>query len=95
MGAYENWRCCLVLQGHVSDIKDLCWSPCDSHVATCSIDNTVRVWDVTVVHVSELRNARSLAVLKGHTSWVRGVCWDPVGKYVASVGDDGLSLIHI
>ncbi len=93
MGAYENWRCCLVLQGHVSDIKDLCWSPCDSHVATCSIDNTVRVWDVTVVHVSELRNARSLAVLKGHTSWVRGVCWDPVGKYVASVGDDGILII--
>ena len=60
---------------------DLAWSPGDRWLATCSVDNTVVVWDVTGVPAS-------LAVLRGHSGHVKGVTWDPVGKYLATQSAD-------
>ena len=30
---------------YIKDVLDLAWSPDDSKLATCSIDNTIRIWD--------------------------------------------------
>ena len=76
----ENWVMCITLTGHSNNVVDLGWSPDDSMVASCSLDNTVRIWDT-------LRGTL-LTVLQEHTSFVKGVVWDPVGKYIASQSDD-------
>lgn len=77
----ENWRCCATLRGHAGDVLDLAWSPQDRWLASCSIDNTIIIWDAqsfpTIV-----------SMLKGHTGLVKGVSWDPVGKFLASQSDD-------
>lgn len=59
----------------------MAWSPQDRWLASCSIDNTVIVWDVQ-------NFPAMIAMLKGHTGLVKGVAWDPVGKFLASQSDD-------
>jgi protein HIRA/HIR1 len=93
LGNVENWCSDAMLQGHTSDVKDLGWSPNDDLLATCSIDNTVRVWRINESSLRQLRLNTPLVVLKGHTSWVRGLCWDPVGKYLASTSDDNSMIV--
>uniref|UniRef100_H2YBG8 Protein HIRA n=1 Tax=Ciona savignyi TaxID=51511 RepID=H2YBG8_CIOSA len=77
----ERWRCSHTLKGHTGDVLDLAWSPGDQWLASCSIDNTVVVWDVQ-------KFPAITTVLKGHSSLVKGVTWDPVGSYLASQSDD-------
>ena len=77
----EQYRLQTILRGHQGDILDVAWSGDGKYLATCSIDNSIIVW-----------NARSFpqitATLKGHTDMVKGVTWDPVGKYLASQSTD-------
>lgn len=69
-------------------MQDVAWSPDDRMLATCSIDNTILVWDIGVAGgVSAVMN-QPLRTLAGHTGWVKGVAWDPVGKYLSSAGED-------
>lgn len=77
----ENWRCCFTLRGHTGDVLDLAWSPQDRWLASCSVDNTVMIWDA-------MSFPTIVSVLKGHTGLVKGVTWDPVGKFLASQSDD-------
>lgn len=77
----ETWRCATTLRGHNGDVLDMAWSPHDAWLATCSVDNTVIVWNA-------LKMPEMVAILKGHSGLVKGVAWDPVGKYVASQSDD-------
>jgi WD40 repeat protein len=41
----ETWRCATTLRGHNGDVLDMAWSPHDAWLATCSVDNTVIVWN--------------------------------------------------
>lgn len=41
----ESWRCASTLKRHDGDVLDIAWSPSDIWLATCSVDNTVIVWD--------------------------------------------------
>ncbi|XP_058062558.1 protein HIRA homolog [Anopheles bellator] len=77
----EHWRCINTLRGHAGDVLDLAWSPQDRWIASCSVDNTIIIWDAQ--HFPKI-----VHVLKGHTGLVKGVTWDPVGKFVASQSDD-------
>uniref|UniRef100_A0A2S2NXP5 Protein HIRA n=1 Tax=Schizaphis graminum TaxID=13262 RepID=A0A2S2NXP5_SCHGA len=77
----ETWKCMFTLRSHSGDILDLAWSPRDSYLASCSVDNTIIIWDAQKfpsVH----------KVLSGHTGLVKGVSWDPIGKYISSQSDD-------
>lgn len=77
----ETWKCMFTLRSHSGDILDLAWSPTDSYLASCSVDNTIIIWDAQKfpsVH----------KVLSGHTGLVKGVSWDPIGKYLSSQSDD-------
>lgn len=65
----------------------MAWSPDDRMLATCSIDNTILVWDIGVAGVSAVMS-QPLRTLTSHTGWVKGVAWDPVGKYLSSAGED-------
>jgi len=59
----------------------MAWSPQDRWLASCSVDNTIIIWDVPTF-------PSIVAILKGHTGLVKGVTWDPVGKFLASQSDD-------
>lgn len=77
----EQWRCVTILRNHTGDVMDVAWSPHDVWLASCSVDNTIVIW-----------NARKfpeiVTSLRGHTGLVKGLTWDPVGKYIASQADD-------
>uniref|UniRef100_A0A182M5Q8 Protein HIRA n=1 Tax=Anopheles culicifacies TaxID=139723 RepID=A0A182M5Q8_9DIPT len=77
----EHWRCISTLRGHAGDVLDLAWSPQDRWIASCSVDNTIIIWDAQ-------QFPKIIHVLKGHTGLVKGVTWDPVGKFIASQSDD-------
>ncbi|ALC48348.1 Hira [Drosophila busckii] len=78
---HESWKCIHTLRGHDGDVLDLAWSPNDVYLASCSIDNTIIIWDAR--HLPGM-----VQKLKGHTGLVKGVAWDPVGKFLASQSDD-------
>lgn len=65
--------------GVCADVADVAWSPDDRMLATCSIDNTILIWDVGAGGLSEVMT-QPLQTLTGHNGWVKGVAWDPVGK---------------
>ncbi|XP_013116021.1 protein HIRA homolog [Stomoxys calcitrans] len=77
----ESWKCVFTLRGHAGDVLDLAWSPQDRWLASCSVDNTIIIWDVQNFPVI-------ITTLRGHTGLVKGVAWDPVCKYLASQSDD-------
>ncbi|KAG6438548.1 hypothetical protein O3G_MSEX000058 [Manduca sexta] len=77
----ETWRCLATLRGHAGDVLDLAWSPLDRWLASCSVDNTIIIWNGE-------KFPEMVVVLNGHTGLVKGVTWDPVGKYLASQSDD-------
>lgn len=77
----ETWKCMFTLRSHSGDVLDLAWSPHDSYLASCSVDNTIIIWDAQ-------KFPTVLKVLSGHTGLVKGVSWDPIGKYLSSQSDD-------
>ncbi|XP_052583957.1 protein HIRA-like [Peromyscus californicus insignis] len=77
----EQWRCVSILRSHSGDVMDVAWSPHDAWLASCSVDNTVVIWNA--VKFPEI-----IATLRGHSGLVKGLTWDPVGKYIASQADD-------
>ena len=42
----EIWRCVGTLTGHTNDVLDLSWAPHDSWLASCSVDNSIIVWNM-------------------------------------------------
>uniref|UniRef100_A0A8C0DNN6 Protein HIRA n=1 Tax=Balaenoptera musculus TaxID=9771 RepID=A0A8C0DNN6_BALMU len=77
----EQWRCVSILRSHSGDVMDVAWSPHDAWLASCSVDNTVVIWNA-------MKFPEILATLRGHSGLVKGLTWDPVGKYIASQADD-------
>jgi protein HIRA/HIR1 len=51
-------------------------------IASCSLDNTVRIWRIAPGSI------HTPIVLTEHTSLVKGVSWDPIGSFLASQSDD-------
>ena len=80
----ENWVPRLTMRGHTADVKDVAWSPDDAMLATCSVDNTVCVWDCR----GPAGTVQPLRRFADHTNWVEGIAWDPIGKYIASASMD-------
>ena len=81
----ENWSIAGKYRGHSSDVIDIAWSPDDSMLASCSLDNLVIIWDC--------RSGAMITTLRGHTSLVKGVAWDPIGKFLATQSDDKTCII--
>ncbi|KAG0350501.1 WD40-repeat-containing domain protein [Gamsiella multidivaricata] len=71
--------------GHQSSIEDLQWSPSEKGVfASCSADQTVRIWDIR-------SKKRAGLVAKVHTSDVNVISWNKKLPYMlASGSDDGV-----
>lgn len=68
--------------GHQAEVWSLCWDPTDRYLATCSEDQTVRIW--------KAESWVGVATLKGHTLAVTSVDWSDVNgrSLLASCSDD-------
>lgn len=74
----------LTLEGHIKPILSMDFSPNGYLLATGSMDNTARIYD--------LRKRDVLAVLPGHTSLVSRVRFEPTaGSYLLTCGYDRAS----
>jgi WD40 repeat protein len=70
------------LEGHKGAVTRVSWSPDDSYLASASIDNSIRLWDMG-------SGGSQLCILLGHTNYLRSVEWSRSGDFLASCGDDG------
>jgi WD40 repeat protein len=69
------------LRGHTSSVTDLAFDPSDRLLASCSLDQTVRIWDTRQPEDEAI-------VLEGHGDWVWSVSFSPDGRTIASGSAD-------
>lgn len=60
----ETWKCVATLNSHTGDVLDLAWAHHDGWLASCSVDNSIIVWNAR-------KFPEKIAVLKGHTGLVK------------------------
>ena len=68
------------LEGHADVVRSVSFSP-DGTLASGSVDQTVRLWDVAA--------RQNIATLEGHRRWVESVSFSPDGGTLASGSGDG------
>jgi hypothetical protein len=67
--------------GHTLPVSGLAFTPDGRRLVSCSLDRTVKLWD--------LGTGREVFALRGHSSCVNGVAVSPDGSRLASAGEDG------
>ena len=75
----------LALKGHADEVWDVAFSPDGKRLATASLDNTARVWD--------LSTGRTVLTLTNHTDGVYGIAYSPDGTRLATASRDGTAKI--
>jgi len=68
------------LVGHEDDVDMAVFSPDDTLVATCALDRTLKIFDLS---------GRCLNTLHGHTGNILSVAWSKDGKRLVSTSVDG------
>jgi WD40 repeat protein len=68
------------LKNHTERITRFAWSPDGQRLATPSVDETIRIWDVNT--------GKTVQKFEGHEKLVTGVTWSPDGKSIATSSDD-------
>jgi hypothetical protein len=66
----------IALEGHISWVTSVAFSPDGKLLASGSHDNMVKIWD--------WRSGKISATLKGHLSLVQSVAFSPDGQYLAT-----------
>jgi len=70
----------MTLSSHTKRVWSVCFAPHGHLLASCSEDQTVRLWDPTTGY--------PLQTFKGHTKTVRSVVFSPDGRLLASCSED-------
>lgn len=69
-----------ILKGHDDKILSLAFSPDGTLLASCGLDDKVKLWEV--------ESGKLIITMKDHTDDVNGVCFSPDGRYLASASSD-------
>jgi len=78
--AVPSMRLHAVLGGHTDDVDMAVFSPDDRRIATCALDRSVRIFDLT---------GRCLQEMRGHTGNVLSLVWSQDARHVISSSVDG------
>ncbi|KAF7967331.1 hypothetical protein HWV62_34689 [Athelia sp. TMB] len=68
------------LEGHDGNVNCVVYSSDGALIASCSSDNTIRLWDA--------KTRQAVGVLEGHTDAVTSVAFSPDGAHLVSGSDD-------
>ena len=84
-GVKGGKQLCMMMLLSRAEVWSLCWSPGDTHMATCSEDQSVRVWDAV--------RWKGMATLTGHKLAVTSVDWKKIRdrSILVSCSDDRVS----
>eukprot|EP00883_Tetradesmus_obliquus_P001968 jgi/Sobl393_1/12080/SZX66567.1 len=85
----ENWKTVANIRGHSLDVTGLAWSPSDRQLATCSMDGSIMVFNVSA---DGAQHSPAHKLSGQHHGWVKGLAFDPLGRYLASQGRNGLKV---
>ena len=73
------------LQGHKASIEDIQWSSMQEKVlATCSVDQTIKLWDLRALN----SQAKPQMSFKAHDCDVNVISWNTTAKFLLASGDD-------
>lgn len=78
----EDFECASVMSAHSQDVKHCVWNPSREILASCSYDDTVKLFK------EEIDDWTCFATLESHESTVWRVCFDKDGHRLASASDD-------
>ena len=78
----EDYECASVLSAHTQDVKHVIWHPNKEIMASCSYDNTIKLFK------EEIDDWTCFATLESHDSTVWKICFDSTGTRLVSVSDD-------
>jgi len=76
----STWEESLVLRGHTEQVQRAAFSPWGDQLVSCSLDGTLRLWD--------LETGICRHILTNHTHYVLHVEYSPQGDQVASASSD-------
>lgn len=76
----SDLQCRHKLTGHLNVISAIDFSQDGTLLASCSFDQTIRIWDI--------QTGQCLQICRGHTSSVWSVVFSPCGQMVVSGGSD-------
>jgi WD40 repeat protein len=77
----------LSLQGGTNWVEGVCFSPDGQRIAAV-VDDTVRVWDVSMSTEGRQAGGQEILALRGHSRGFTSVCFSPDGQRLATGGDD-------
>mmetsp|Transcript_37278 Transcript_37278/g.64052 ORF Transcript_37278/g.64052 Transcript_37278/m.64052 type:complete len:452 (-) Transcript_37278:8-1363(-) len=81
----SSWNVDMVpFSAHTDSVEDIQWSPTEDTVfASCSVDKTIRIWDIR-------KKTQSALSITAHDSDVNVISWNKISNFaLLSGGDDG------
>lgn len=78
----DEFECVAVMTDHSQDVKSVCWHPAERMLASCSYDDTIRVY------IEESDDWTCVHTLTGHESTVWAIDFNAQGDRLASCSDD-------
>ena len=73
-----DYECVAVLQDHTQDVKMIVWHPHEDVLASCSYDDTIRIWK------DDGDEWICMNTLEGHSSTVWAIDFDPTGNFLGT-----------